>query len=111
MVCCCLLLIVVHYAGEVAVYVTGEGAEPNKPPVGSGLNCTCRVTLTGVVRKAKQQQNAAAAAAAFRKRLARYCSEMGARFVDYKPEGGAWIFEVSGDVLYCQCLNITCITV
>jgi nuclear pore complex protein Nup98-Nup96 len=97
---CCLLFF--HaLAGEVAVYVSGEGSESNKPPVGSGLNCACRVTLTGVVRKPKQQQNAATAAAAFRKRLARYCSEMGARFVDYKPEGGVWIFEVCDGVLFC----------
>jgi hypothetical protein len=92
-------------AGEVAVYVAGEGLEPNKPPVGCGLNCACRVTLTGVVRKPKQQQNAAAAAAAFRKRLARYCSEMGARFVDYKPEGGVWIFEVSSGLLLLLCFG------
>jgi nuclear pore complex protein Nup98-Nup96 len=81
-------------AGEVAVYVTAEGSEPNKPPVGSGLNCPCKVTLTGVLRKPKPGQSAAAVAAAFRKRLARYCSEMGARFIDYKPDGGIWTFEV-----------------
>ncbi|WIA23827.1 hypothetical protein OEZ85_013492 [Tetradesmus obliquus] len=81
--------------GEVAVYMSSsEGAEPTKPPVGSGLNTACKVTLTGVMKKAKPQQSAAAVAAAFRKRLARYCSEMGARFIDYKPEGGIWIFEV-----------------
>ncbi|KAF6264567.1 hypothetical protein COO60DRAFT_1266863 [Scenedesmus sp. NREL 46B-D3] len=80
--------------GEVAVYVAAEGCESAKPPVGSGLNVACRVTLTGVLRRPKQQQAAAAAAAAFRKRLARYCSEMGARFVDYKPDGGVWVFEV-----------------
>lgn len=67
-----------------------------KPPVGSGLNCQCKVILEGVYKKSKgqQQQMDAAVVAAFRKRLARYCSEMGARFIDYKPEGGIWMFEV-----------------
>lgn len=66
-----------------------------KPPVGSGLNSQCKVTLEGVFKKSKTgQQPDAAAVAAFRKRLARYCSEMGARFIDYKPEGGIWMFEV-----------------
>lgn len=94
------------HAGEVSLYVNNT---TDKPPIGSGLNCQCKVTLEGVYKKSKagqQQQQDAAAVAAFRKRLARYCSEMGARFIGYKPEGGVWAFEVSSSSLFVgNCLG------
>lgn len=89
-------------AGEVSLYVNNT---TEKPPIGTGLNSQCKVTLEGVYKKSKSgQQPDAAAVAAFRKRLARYCSEMGARFIDYKPEGGIWMFEVGCCCCYAWCM-------
>eukprot|EP00775_Hariotina_reticulata_P009531 gene9531-9694_t len=57
------------------------------------------ITLTKVFKKQKAGAGSSSAAAAataiasFRKRLQRYCSEMGAKFVDYQPDDGVWIFE------------------
>jgi hypothetical protein len=47
---------------------------------------------------------AATAAASFRRRLQRYCSEMGAKFVDYQADDGIWIFEVGVKVCCHNCV-------
>lgn len=80
---------------EVVVYPD----DSVKPSLGNGLNCPAEVSLERVwpidketkdpVRNPQQLANMG-----YENVLRKACSRLGAEFVSYTPEAGAWVFKV-----------------
>lgn len=81
---------------EITIYPDDE----NKPPMGEGLNKRAQVTLDAVwpmdkttrlpIKSPTQLRELA-----YQDRLERASAKIGAKFCDYLPETGSWVFEVS----------------
>ncbi|XP_049860022.1 nuclear pore complex protein Nup98-Nup96 isoform X1 [Schistocerca gregaria] len=70
-----------------------------KPPFGEGLNRRAQVTLDRVWPQDKSSHELirdpdTLVALGFEEKLRRVCSRMGARFVEYRPQTGSWVFKV-----------------
>ncbi|RVE66004.1 hypothetical protein OJAV_G00122110 [Oryzias javanicus] len=87
---------IVHFRRkEVIVYPDDK----NKPPVGEGLNRRAEVTLDSVwpidntsctpIRNPKRLANMN-----YEGRLEKASLKQGARFLEYRPESGSWVFKV-----------------
>ncbi|XP_075888144.1 nuclear pore complex protein Nup98-Nup96 isoform X4 [Nelusetta ayraudi] len=88
---------IIHFRRkEVIVYPD----EKNKPPEGEGLNRRAEVTLDGVwpndkttctqIRSPERLSDMN-----YEGRLERASRKQGARFLEYRPETGSWVFEVA----------------
>jgi len=80
---------------EVQVYVD----EDNKPEVGSGINKPAEVTLDAVFPNDKTTREkitdpARLSLMGFSARLEKSTMKMGAKFMEYRPETGSWVFAV-----------------
>lgn len=80
---------------EVQVYVD----EDNKPEVGSGINKPAEVTLDSVFPSDKTTREkitdpARLSLMGFSGRLEKSSVKMGAKFMEYRPETGSWVFAV-----------------
>uniref|UniRef100_A0A3P9DGP7 Nuclear pore complex protein Nup98-Nup96 n=1 Tax=Maylandia zebra TaxID=106582 RepID=A0A3P9DGP7_9CICH len=77
---------IVHFRRkEVIVYPDDK----SKPPEGEGLNRRAEVTLDGV------WPNDKTADMNYEGRLEKASRKQGARFLEYRPETGSWVFEVA----------------
>ena len=70
-----------------------------KPILGEGLNKKAQVTLDKVWPIDKTHQNPIKSPEKLRdmnyeEKLRKACIKMGARFVEYRPETGSWVFKV-----------------
>ncbi|GFH27411.1 peptidase S59 domain-containing protein, partial [Haematococcus lacustris] len=80
------------WPGEVFCY-----SDSDKPAVGQGLNCEAEVTLLNVYkmdRATQQPSQDPGVLVQWEKRLRQMCAKMGAQFVSYRPDTGAWRFRV-----------------
>ncbi|TRY63912.1 hypothetical protein TCAL_05590 [Tigriopus californicus] len=80
---------------EVIVYPD----ETKKPPQGEGLNKKAQITLDKVwpVDKTSRDNVTSPRKLAemnYEERLQKACLKLGARFVEYRPETGSWVFKV-----------------
>ena len=80
---------------EVIVYPD----DSNKPPLGDGLNKRAQVTLDKVwpMDKTKKEPIVSPGKLAdlnYEDKLQRACNKLGAKFVEYRPETGSWVFKV-----------------
>uniref|UniRef100_A0A3P9M714 Nuclear pore complex protein Nup98-Nup96 n=1 Tax=Oryzias latipes TaxID=8090 RepID=A0A3P9M714_ORYLA len=88
---------VVHFRRkEVIVYPDDK----NKPPEGEGLNRRAEVTLDGVWPNDKTsctqiRSPERLADMNYEGRLEKASRKQGARFLEYRPESGSWVFEVN----------------
>ncbi|CAN9501252.1 unnamed protein product [Ophioblennius macclurei] len=88
---------IVHFRRkEVIVYPDDK----NKPPEGNGLNRRAEVTLDGVWPNDKTsctqiRSPERLADMNYEGRLERASRKQGARFLEYRPETGSWVFEVA----------------
>uniref|UniRef100_A0A3P9IE46 Nuclear pore complex protein Nup98-Nup96 n=1 Tax=Oryzias latipes TaxID=8090 RepID=A0A3P9IE46_ORYLA len=88
---------VVHFRRkEVLVYPDDK----NKPPEGEGLNRRAEVTLDGVWPNDKTsctqiRSPERLADMNYEGRLEKASRKQGARFLEYRPESGSWVFEVN----------------
>ncbi|XP_035288063.1 nuclear pore complex protein Nup98-Nup96 isoform X2 [Anguilla anguilla] len=88
---------IVHFRRkEVIVYPDDKA----KPAVGEGLNRRAEVTLDGVWPNDKTtctqiKSPERLAEMNYEGRLENACRKQGARFLDYRPETGSWVFEVA----------------
>uniref|UniRef100_A0A672FWT7 Nuclear pore complex protein Nup98-Nup96 n=1 Tax=Salarias fasciatus TaxID=181472 RepID=A0A672FWT7_SALFA len=88
---------IVHFRRkEVIVYPDDK----NKPPEGEGLNRRAEVTLDGVWPNDKTsctqiRSPERLADMNYEGRLERASRKQGARFLEYRPETGSWVFEVA----------------
>uniref|UniRef100_A0A158R504 Nuclear pore complex protein Nup98-Nup96 n=1 Tax=Syphacia muris TaxID=451379 RepID=A0A158R504_9BILA len=103
--------VVVHFRQhEVTVYPDDE----KKPPVGEGLNRFAEVSLERVwpldkITKEIIKDPVRIERCGFRAKLERCCASMGAKFKDYRPETGTWVFSVPhftkyGFDFHCLCV-------
>ena len=86
---------------EVTIYPDDE----NKPQVGDGLNKKAQVTLDSVWPNDKSSRRPITSPARltdmrYQDKLEKASLKIGAKFVDYLPETGSWVFEVS-EGSYC----------
>ncbi|GAB6029666.1 hypothetical protein CHUAL_005398 [Chamberlinius hualienensis] len=80
---------------EVIIYVTDE----SKPPVGHGLNKKAQVTLDCVWPNDKTSRTPIKSPErlkyiSYEDKLEKATVSMGARFKEYRPETGSWVFQV-----------------
>lgn len=80
---------------EVVVYPDDE----NKPPLGEGLNKKAEVTLDCVWPRDKSvgtpvKSPEKLAAINWQNKIEENTTKIGAKFIDYRPETGSWVFEV-----------------
>ncbi len=80
---------------EVIVYPDDN----KKPPLGEGLNKKAQITLDKVwpvdkTNKANIKSPEKLAELNYEDKLQRACIKLGARFVEYRPETGSWVFKV-----------------
>ncbi len=80
---------------EVIVYPD----DGRKPPLGEGLNKKAQITLDKVwpvdkASKASIRDPDALAELGYEDKLRKACIKLGARFVEYRPETGSWVFKV-----------------
>ena len=73
--------------------------DANKPPLGDGLNKKAQVTLDKVwpMDKTKKEPIVSPQKLAdlnYEEKLQRACNKLGAKFVEYRPETGSWVFKV-----------------
>ena len=73
--------------------------DSNKPPLGDGLNKRAQVTLDKVwpMDKTKKEPIVSPGKLAdlnYEDKLQRACNKLGAKFVEYRPETGSWVFKV-----------------
>ena len=86
---------------EVIVYPDNK----NEPPLGEGLNRSAQITLDNVwpldkssgdtIRSPNRLKNMS-----YEDKLERASNNLGARFIDYRPETGSWVFEVCSSKLF-----------
>ncbi len=80
---------------EVIVYPD----DSNKPDLGQGLNKKAQVTLDKVWPVDKSSQSCIKSpeklqSMSYEDKLQKACIKLGARFVEYRPETGSWVFKV-----------------
>jgi nuclear pore complex protein Nup98-Nup96 len=81
---------------EVIVYPMDDSS---KPDLGQGLNKKSQVTLDKVWPVDKSNQMSVKspdklASLNYEEKLQKACNKLGARFVEYRPETGSWVFKV-----------------
>lgn len=87
---------IVHFRRkEVVIYLDDD----NKPPVGEGLNKKAQVTLDNVwpVDKTTHVPITSPSkiiATKFEDKLEKASVRLGAKFIEYRPETGSWVFQV-----------------
>jgi nuclear pore complex protein Nup98-Nup96 len=84
---------------EVIVYPEEDGAEHNKPELGEGLNKRAQITLDKVWPTDKNDSSLIKSpekirSMNFEDKLIRASSRLGAKFIEYRPETGSWVFKV-----------------
>ena len=102
----------IHFPGNVNVaginldenvFIKHTGVEvypddDTKPPLGEGLNRPARITLDNIWPRDKSFRDTIRSLAGvrtnFEKKLKRDTAKMGAKFIEYRPETGSWVFEV-----------------
>uniref|UniRef100_A0A646QCP4 Nuclear pore complex protein Nup98-Nup96 n=1 Tax=Hemiscolopendra marginata TaxID=943146 RepID=A0A646QCP4_9MYRI len=88
---------IVHFRKkEVTVYPDDE----NKPPLGEGLNKKAQITLDGIWPADKTickpiKSPDRLKTIRYQEKLERISARIGAKFIDYRPETGSWVFQVS----------------
>ena len=89
-------LLVFFRRKEITIYPNDD----EKPAEGEGLNRRAQVTLDMVWPKAKDTHAAIKdpqriADMNYTDKIERASAKIGAKFLDYRPETGSWVFEVS----------------
>lgn len=74
--------------------------ESIKPPSGEGLNRRAQITLDRVWPQDKTNHEPICdpdtlTTLGFEDKLRRVCARMNARFLEYRPQTGSWVFKVS----------------
>ncbi|XP_028322380.1 nuclear pore complex protein Nup98-Nup96 isoform X2 [Gouania willdenowi] len=88
---------IVHFRRKEVVVYPDDGP---KPAQGEGLNRRAEVTLDGVWPNDKTSCSQIRSPERlsdinYEARLEKACRKQGARFLDYRPETGSWVFEVT----------------
>ena len=86
---------------EINIYPNDE----DKPEVGQGLNRRAQVTLDAVWPKSKSNHSPIKdplriAEMGYTDRIEKASARIGAKFIDYRPETGSWVFEVRAVITF-----------
>ena len=76
------------------VFVYDDMEEEEKPPQGTELNKYAIITLWNIFPKSSKSQFSVEKMNAFEDKLHRACESAGAKFQEYSPQTGEWIFTV-----------------